>query len=72
MNTSAAKDDYRDFLKLFSLLSLFHFSFYFIKLTEEEGEKESHESNLDNHRFRGKGIKVQRYKITGPRLCSNW
>ena len=42
MNDRAAKEDgvlYRGFLKLFSLLSLFHFSFYFIKMIEEEDEK---------------------------------
>lgn len=51
MNTSAAKDDYRDFFKLSSLLPLFHSSFYFVKGIEGEGEKESHESNLDNRPF---------------------
>lgn len=51
MNTRAAKGDYRDFFRLFSLLPLFHFSFYFVKGIEEEGENESHESNLDNHQF---------------------
>lgn len=67
MNDRAAKEDgvlYRQFLKLLSLLSLFHFSFYFIKMIEEKNDKER---NLNNDLFHGKAIKGQRHKITGPR-----
>lgn len=65
MDARAAKKDYREFLKLSSLFSSLHFFFYFIKVIKEEGEKESHESNLYNNPCHGK---VQRHKITGPRL----
>lgn len=68
MNARAAKKDYREFLTLSSLLSLLHFFFYFIKVIKEEGEKESHGSNLNNNLCHGKGIEVQRHKITWPRL----
>ena len=70
MNGRAAKEDgvlYRQLLKLLSLLSLFHFSFYFIKMIEEKNDKEFHERNLNNDLFHGKAIKGQRHKITGPR-----
>lgn len=65
MNDRDARESkilYRDFLKLFSLLSLFHFS-YFTKMIKGKGEEEFHERNLNNDFFMGKKLRTRGTKL---------